>query len=450
MNSDRKKLAIRIFSILLIILFMIKGRFSIPSMIVGVSAEGPTEISGIISTDTTWTLENSPYIIIENTLVEENVNLTIEPGVIIKFDPDAYIRIDGSLYAVGTESNIITFTSNSKSPEKGDWGKINIEKISTDPIIKYCRIEYALIGIECSASTISITDSIFYTNSGGINLDDCDSMIMNNEFINNNLGVGGGKNIIDNVFINNDRSILEGQNITNNIIINNNRGIIYSNLIENNYILNNNAGIDCGDGEAKIYNNYIANNSEYGIIIHSENNENITNNIIANNEIGIGIEQGATSQIINNNITNNSIGINVFFSSASEGDTIFEIKNNNIQDNIEYNIQNNVEKRVLVVYNWWGTTDTFSIDTSIYDYQDDFEIGKVEYLPILESPVDVKLQNMTPISELNLSQYDLDEPKEKSDNDFIDFLGFEFFIAVSIIVIVIGLSIFFYRRKRRV
>ncbi|UCE37414.1 MAG: right-handed parallel beta-helix repeat-containing protein [Thermoplasmata archaeon] len=448
MNSDRKKLVIRIFSILLIILLSIKGLFLIPSMIDNATSEGSTEISGFISSDAVWALENSPYIIIENTLVEENVNLTIEPGVIIKFNSDKYIRIDGTLYAVGTESNIITFTSNSKSPERGDWGKIQIEKTSKDSIIKYCRVEYSSEGIDCSALMISITDSTFYTNGNGIDLHDCDSIIMNNEFINNELGVNEGKNIINNVFIKNGRSILYGENVTNNIVINNDRGIINSNLIQNNYILNNNGGVDIGR-KIKVYNNYIVNNSEYGINILGSANENITNNIITNNEIGIEMEQGATSQIMNNKIANNKIGINIYFSSSSNEDTNFTIRNNNIQDNIEYNFRNSVEKKYYMNYNWWGTTDTSLIDISIYDYQDDFELGKVEYLPILESPVDVILQNMLPISELDLSQYDLDEPKEDSDDDFIDFLGSEFFIAISVIVIVLGLSIFFYRRKRR-
>lgn len=76
------------------------------------SATGPVKVSGIFSKDTTWTAANSPYIVIGDILIEENVNLTIEPGVTIKFDADKYIRVDGSFYAVGTESQIITFTSN--------------------------------------------------------------------------------------------------------------------------------------------------------------------------------------------------------------------------------------------------------------------------------------------------------------------------------------------------
>ena len=36
-------------------------------------------------------------------------------------------------------------------------------------------------------------------------------------------------------------------------------------------------------------------------------------------------------------------------------------------------------------HNWWGTTNTTQIDSQIFDYEDDFNKGKVSYLPILNS-----------------------------------------------------------------
>jgi len=40
-----------------------------------------TYVSGIIWENTTWTLENSPYIITDTVQIPENVTLTIESGV---------------------------------------------------------------------------------------------------------------------------------------------------------------------------------------------------------------------------------------------------------------------------------------------------------------------------------------------------------------------------------
>ena len=42
-----------------------------------------TPVGGIIWENTTWTLENSPYIITDVVQIPENVTLEIEPGVIV-------------------------------------------------------------------------------------------------------------------------------------------------------------------------------------------------------------------------------------------------------------------------------------------------------------------------------------------------------------------------------
>ena len=48
------------------------------------NAAGPTEVISNITTPTTWTKENSPYIIRKTINVKSE--LTIEPGTIVKFD----------------------------------------------------------------------------------------------------------------------------------------------------------------------------------------------------------------------------------------------------------------------------------------------------------------------------------------------------------------------------
>ena len=86
-------------------------------------ATGPTNIANYqISENTLFSLQGSPYIIQNILTVSQGKTLIIEPGVVIKFDSDAYFTIQGTILAQGTPEQKIIFTSNNESPSVGDWG----------------------------------------------------------------------------------------------------------------------------------------------------------------------------------------------------------------------------------------------------------------------------------------------------------------------------------------
>src|ERR1051325_9880122 len=91
-----------------------------------------TNVSGGIYSNTTWTLANSPYIVVDTVVVFPGVTLTIQPGVVVKFDSTKYLEVRGNLVATGTITDSITFTSNTSSPGRGSWSKIYLNNgIST-------------------------------------------------------------------------------------------------------------------------------------------------------------------------------------------------------------------------------------------------------------------------------------------------------------------------------
>ncbi len=72
-----------------------------------------TDITNNILFDTTWTIDNSPYVIRNSINVLKGSVLTIDPGVVVKFDPssDVSLNIFGDIVINGEESNKVYFTS---------------------------------------------------------------------------------------------------------------------------------------------------------------------------------------------------------------------------------------------------------------------------------------------------------------------------------------------------
>ena len=81
-------------------------------------AAGPTYVGGNITTNTTWTLNNSPYVVQSDIYI--SATLTIEPGVVVKLNPQTKITVSGKLNANGTEAEKIHFTSIKDDSVGGD------------------------------------------------------------------------------------------------------------------------------------------------------------------------------------------------------------------------------------------------------------------------------------------------------------------------------------------
>ncbi len=126
-----------------------------------------TEVGDLINTDTTWTLENSPYIVTSSVLVIQGATLTIEPGVEMRFGAGVFLQVNGELIARGTDEATIVFTSNAAEPARGDWGNIlftdsSVETIYDEEgnylsgsILEYCTIEFSGAGSGTTDSSVS-------------------------------------------------------------------------------------------------------------------------------------------------------------------------------------------------------------------------------------------------------------------------------------------------------
>ena len=125
-------------------------------------AQEATYVSGVIAANTTWTLANSPYIVNGGLAVDSGVTLTIQPGVMVKVDSTMSITIDGRLIAEGTVTDSITFTSNSTNPARSGWPGLSfrIKARNDTSRFKYCKIEYAGIGIYNAGTSTLVYNSV--------------------------------------------------------------------------------------------------------------------------------------------------------------------------------------------------------------------------------------------------------------------------------------------------
>ncbi|HXB42313.1 MAG TPA: hypothetical protein VNZ49_17370 [Bacteroidia bacterium] len=106
-----------------------------------------TNVSGGIYTNTTWSLTGSPYIVTSNVVVFPGFVLTIQPGVVVKFDAGTQLEIrQAALVALGTNADSITFTSNA-SLSAGSWNNIDLNGGTMTSKFNFCNFRYATQGI---------------------------------------------------------------------------------------------------------------------------------------------------------------------------------------------------------------------------------------------------------------------------------------------------------------
>ncbi|MCW4025548.1 MAG: hypothetical protein NWF01_11025 [Candidatus Bathyarchaeota archaeon] len=215
-----------------------------------------------------------------------------------------------------------------------------------------------------------------------------------NNTITNNTLVGNG-NLADNTvgIILSQAGILFCQNntVTNNVISGFTNGICVGIYQEGSL-----AGFEIEGNLVPFIGGNNISNCQYGI--NARGSALITDNVVTNNYCGI--DAHCKGAIEYNQVTNNYYGMS--HASAVNYNTIAHnvygitgggstLQYNNIYNNTQYNLDlgsNNTWKGIGrstfdTPNNWWGTTDTNTIDQSIYDYYEDFDLAKVNYTPIL-------------------------------------------------------------------
>jgi|GEM_PF-2508553 len=455
-------------------------------------ATAQTNVGGIISSNTTWNLAGSPYIVTGTILVDSGFTLTIKPGVTVRFNADKSIQLSGVLRALGTEDSGVTFTSNATSPSPGDWDYILFNDKtqdfnpadSTGSILSYCVIEYgggstngaiamsdafpfinhctvrhnANSGLSANFSstdaahpngTLEINSCIFKNNTstthgGGLNvflgqytsntlrvahcifdhnaaadkggamyvadaLSNSYVYITGNKIFRNSAGTNGGGITIFS-FSNSYSSpgILAHAHVSNNNIYDNHAaeqgGGVWINAhgeLNNNIVYRNKAATGGGVTEIGIHtkNNIIAGNIATAThggyhspwfgdpLTKNQIIDNIAPNLIVqfSNDIGVynyntitrntTMGPGATGVVHMGGSNNCSVPANANNNNLFGNKATHQFINERPQ-NCDINFKNS----------WWGTTSAASIDSAIFDFQDNSTLSIVYYTGYLSSP----------------------------------------------------------------
>jgi hypothetical protein len=137
-------------------------------------------IDSNITEDTTWEdIFEDPtipdYRVTNSIAINSEITLTIEPGVVIEFESDRGLEVNGALISDGSESSKIVFTGTTK--EKGFWKGIVFYSPNINNLLNHTIVEYAgssefgfgvpkvNVGVE-SGDKLKVTNSTFRNSEG--------------------------------------------------------------------------------------------------------------------------------------------------------------------------------------------------------------------------------------------------------------------------------------------
>ena len=158
-----------------------------------------------LATDMTW---RGIIAVKKSITVLPGAELRIAPGTTVEFYPGAGLDVKGRILAKGKADGKILFTSVKKTGAS-DWDEVLLE-YATGSEITHCILEYATWGIHSHFTNLSITDSHFKKNFGGMRFRSGPVVVSNSVFEDNVIGIRayiGNALIRENVITKNETGI---------------------------------------------------------------------------------------------------------------------------------------------------------------------------------------------------------------------------------------------------
>src|SRR3989344_4031713 len=302
-------------------------------------ANAASTVSGDITTDTTWTKAQNPYIINDSTLVNvlDGATLTIEPGVIVKFGEFANLGVfQGKLLAVGLPDDKIYFTSLKNDAISGDdngdgdlsepsafddWGMSLHESVSTG-FIENTVFSFVGYPLSIQNSSLIIRDSLITDTLGAVGVYGGDNLFLERVKIIDPLEFGllasGGQ-----VSINN--SEIEGIINSSVILMNSGKLFLLNSTVTGSVI---GTALNLFNSSSTIINSAIEDFLMSGLVVMNAGEVSVSNSTFRNNHDGILVFEFLPNPPIDLTLVNNAIYDNDDYGLLVFSSTIKDARNN--------------------------------------------------------------------------------------------------------------------------
>jgi gliding motility-associated-like protein len=370
-----------------------------------------TITASTLTSNTMWTKAASPYIVTNNLMVAGGVSLTLEPGTVVKFEPNVQLIVAGALIANGNSNDSIYFLRNSSTQ---NWAGItfSVGSVASSISNQYAYQSGSVFNY-CAVRNVTSTNAAIYT----VNT----ALYISNTTINQN-NANGIRFAYSGMFTNLDKVVIANSKISNNSF----NGIQFD-------------AYQLG-GHLRIINNTISNNTLNGVKT-DEVGSHVThtyyiagNTVIGNGQTGIETSCNGLQTIENNLVYNNGIGIKTRGTGITSSNTFntFTIQQNRVIGNINYGIQpqyatHNIQKN-LVASN--GGAIRLN-ENGTYVINNNNFTGNSHFIDLPsfgsnDAPVDLKYNLVTrhvsyTNSLINISSVNSAQPDYKINNNKIDY-----------------------------
>lgn len=162
----------------------------------------PSNLCGAYIADNTWEAAHSPYTVTCDVVIESDASITVEPGVVVKFQPNLSLEVQGALVGVGTDDEPIVFTSwrddtyggdsngdgDASTAAVGDWESV-IVQADAQLTLAYAVVQYGTTQLHAQGGTFDITDTQVLSGANGILVDDGD-LALSGSVVSDHVGFG--------------------------------------------------------------------------------------------------------------------------------------------------------------------------------------------------------------------------------------------------------------------